>query len=503
MQQSFWKLTGIKKKLIGYYLVITMLMWITSLFSYYNARLITTRLDSVFVDYIYLNQLYSDINSLEIELEKYLSSKSSEALLNYYTLYNKLSEQSSDIEDNLSYNQDDLMLKDIGNMISGFLSEADAAINAKRGRMSNEYIQRFTRSNEISEYIKSYINNLLYSKLHQGSIMYRETSRNMAVVNYINIILLLGSLAMSIFLAVFFSYKLAKPLILLARSAEKVSRGDFDIQPLKVNTRDEVSILANAFNKMTVNIREYITKIKVQAEIEHKLKEQEMQNLKMKSILKEAELKALQSQINPHFLFNTLNAASQLAMMEGADKSSKFIKKTADLFRHNLRQLTKPVKLAEEVNSVMAYIYILETRFGDRLKFSAEIDDKILETEIPCIIIQPLVENAYIHGIGELEQGGRINLTVKGESGYVLIEVSDNGAGMVQEKIEQIMAVDVDQDLIKGHVTGIGLKNVIERLRLFYNIPDVHRLIEIQSELNKGTTVILKIPLKEEARAVG
>jgi sensor histidine kinase YesM len=193
--------------------------------------------------------------------------------------------------------------------------------------------------------------------------------------------------------------------ILLAGSAEKLSQGNFDIEPVKLNTNDEVSILADAFNKMTANIRDYISKIKEQAEMEGKLKEQEMQNLKMKSILKDAELKALQSQINPHFLFNTLNAASQLAMMEGAEKSSQFIKKAADLFRHNLRQLTKPVKLAEEVNSVMAYIYILQTRFGDRLKFSAEIDEQVLETEIPCTIIQPVVENAFIHGIGELEQG--------------------------------------------------------------------------------------------------
>ncbi|MCL4516429.1 MAG: sensor histidine kinase [Firmicutes bacterium] len=496
MRKELWRFTGIRRKLLIYYLIITVLMGVTSLFSYYNARSIITRLNSVFADYIYLNELYSDVNSLEIELEKYLSSRSSEALLNYYTLYNKLQEQAAKISSDLSDDQDDLMLKDIGNMIGSFLSEADAAVNAKRGRISSQYIRHFTRSNEISEYIKFYMNNLLYYKLQQGSARYQDISRNMTFISYLNLFLIAGSVIVSIFLALVFTYRITRPLIELYRAAERVSGGEFDIEPVEIKTGDEVKILAGAFNQMTVSIREYIEQIKRQAEMEKKLKEQEMQNLRMKSVLKDAELKALQSQINPHFLFNTLNAAAQLAMMEGADRSSQFIEKVAELFRYNLRRLAEPVKLEDEIKSVQAYMFILQTRFGDKLKFSSDIDEELLDTVVPCTIIQPVVENAFIHGIGDLEREGEIRLTVKGSDGLALIEVADNGGGMDAGKIKAIQAVDNRYDLSEGHVTGIGMHNVIDRLRLFYNVDDVHDVIELRSEVDKGTRVTLKIPRK-------
>lgn len=160
----------------------------------------------------------------------------------------------------------------------------------------------------------------------------------MEFISYLNVFLIIGSILFNIFLAIFFTYRITKPLIDLSHLAVRVSKGDFDVRPLSIKTNDEINILAEAFNKMVVSIKNYIGEIKNQAEVEKKLKEQEMQNLKMRNILKEAELKALQSQINPHFLFNTLNAAAQLAMMEGADKSSEFIENVANLFRYNLKK---------------------------------------------------------------------------------------------------------------------------------------------------------------------
>ncbi|KHO61330.1 MULTISPECIES: sensor histidine kinase [Thermoanaerobacter] len=494
MKKDMWRFTGIRRKLIVYYLIITILMGITSFYSYYNAKSVINRLKSIFVDYIYLNNLNTDVNMLETEVEKYLSTKSSDALLNYYTLYNKLQEQASAILNEKNYDQDGLMLKDIGNMIESLLNETDAAINAKRGRISSEYIAHFTRSNKISEYIKLYINNLLNSKLQEGSLKYASITKNMEFISYLNMFLIIGSILFNIFFAIFFTYRITKPLIDLSHLAVRVSKGDFDVRPLSIKTNDEINILAEAFNKMVVSIKNYIGEIKNQAEVEKKLKEQEMQNLKMRNILKEAELKALQSQINPHFLFNTLNAAAQLAMMEGADKSSEFIENVANLFRYNLKKLDTTVTLQDEINNVKTYMYILKTRFGDRVDFKVDVDEGVLDVEMPCTIIQPVVENAFIHGLEDIEKRGFIKLTVKKDNDKVLIEVIDNGIGMSEEKVRAILSAD-NEDLSKRHVTGIGMHNIINRLRLFYNTSAIEDVIEIDSKIGEGTKVTLKIPL--------
>lgn len=492
MFKDLFHFTGIRKKLIIYYLITIILLGITSTFSYYNAKLMLTKFKDIFVDYIYLNNLNHEVTLLTTEVEKYLTSKSSDALLNYYTYYNRLQEKSLKISRDPSFQLDDLMLKDIGYMIDHLLEETDSAIMAKRGRISSEYIAHFKRSNEISEYIKFYINDLLNMKLQNGSSKYQMLTKNMSFISYINLLLIIASLIINIFLAVFFTYRLTKPIIELSHSAERISKGDFDIEPVKIETNDEINVLVKAFNKMVVNIKSYIDDIKGQAEMENRLKEQEMQNLKMKSLLKDAELKSLQSQINPHFLFNTLNAAAQLAMLEGADKSSQFIGNVAELFRYNLRKLDQPVTLRDEIDNVKNYMYILQTRFGDKISFDIDIDETILEAKIPCTIIQPIVENAFIHGLEDIERSGEIHLTAKPEGDKILIEVQDNGKGMNETEIKAVFSEH--HDSVKAHVSGIGLKNVIDRLRLFFNMADTEEVIKIQSAVDEGTKVTLMIP---------
>lgn len=498
MDKSLFRFTGIRKRLIIYYLITTLLLGITSTFSYYNARIVLTGLKTMISDYVYLNDLNNDVHVLMTEVEKYLTTKSSDDLLNYYTIYNNLEKKAKAIDRRAEYDLDHLMMKDIGYMIDNLLLETDNAVNAKRGRISSQYIAHFTRSNEISEHIKFYINNLLNQKLQMGSDKYDIITKNMTFISYVNAFIIVASVLLSIFLAIFFTYRLTKPIIELSHSAEKIAEGDFDIEPVNIETNDEVHVLAKAFDKMVVNIRSYIDEIKKQAEVETKLKEQEMENLKMKSLLKDAELKSLQSQIQPHFLFNTLNAAAQLAMMEGADQSSEFIERIANLFRYNLRKIDEPVTLLEEINYVKNYMYILKIRFGDKIDFITDIDSGLLERKVPCTIIQPIVENAFIHGLENLERNGKIYLNVKAVEEKILIEVIDDGIGMEKEQVFALISKEIDTASISKHATGIGVYNVIDRLRIFYNIDNISEIIEIDSKIGDGTKVTLKIPYEGE-----
>ncbi len=486
-------LSGIRKKRVLSYLITILILGLTSVFSYYNARVVLDRLKAMISEHVYLNELSNDAHDLVMEVEKYLSTKSSDTLLNYYTLYSSLESKAGTISRETTYDQDELMLKNIGNMIDHLLEETDLAVRAKRGRIGSEYVAHFTRVMEINDHIKFYINNLLHRRLLEGSEQYTAINKNMTYLSYLNVLVIIFSVLFNIFLAVLFAYRLTKPIVELAYAADKIAAGNFDIKPVVRKDDDEISILANAFNKMTANIKSYIDEIRKKAEMETRLKKQEMENLQMKNLLKEAELKSLQSQINPHFLFNTLNTASQLAMMDGADQSSEFIENAAQLFRYNLRKLDEPITLEEEIDHVMKYMYIIQVRFGDRVEFHTDIDPELLDVKVPCTIIQPIVENAFIHGLSNLDAHGIISLVVRGNPEKILIDVTDNGAGMDQAGINALLT-SIDPAMMNRHVTGLGVYNVVNRLKLFYNIEESRDIIEIESEIGRGTKVTLKIP---------
>lgn len=130
---------------------------------------------------------------------------------------------------------------------------------------------------------------------------------------------------------------------------------------------------------------------------------------------------------------------------------------------------------------------IQKARFADRLQFTTDIDPSCLDAKIPALTLQPIVENAVIHAVEPQEDGGSIRFRVYEEEDGIAVEISDDGAGMLREKIRQIVE---EEALPEGHSTGIGFSNVVKRLRLFYGVEDV---IEIESEEGKGTTITLRI----------
>ncbi|WP_246031478.1 sensor histidine kinase [Salibacterium salarium] len=229
---------------------------------------------------------------------------------------------------------------------------------------------------------------------------------------------------------------------------------------------------------MRKDITEYVEEMKDKAEMDH--------------LMKELELKHLQNQINPHFLFNTLNTVSKMAYLEDADDTSHLIDSVSALLRYNLGDLEKSVTLKDEIEVVQSYFHIQQTRFQGRIHFSVEIEETELNRRVPRLILQPLVENAFIHGVESLEEGGTISLRVYQQQKYTIVEVEDNGIGMEKEQIQGIQSPNnIASDGHVGHSTGLGLTNVIRRLQLFYQLEDV---VEIESEPSGGTVVRLFLP---------
>ena len=282
------------------------------------------------------------------------------------------------------------------------------------------------------------------------------------------------------------------PLSNMAETAQLVGQGNFHVKMHDTDAQDELGTVTRAFNTMVENLDLYMARTKASMEKEQQMMERE---LLMENHLKEAQLKYLQSQINPHFLFNSLNAGAQLAMMEDAEQTGIFVEKMADFFRYNVKKGQEDATLGEELEAVDNYIYILNVRFAGDIHFSKEVDESLENVRMPSMILQPVVENAVNHGIRDIEWEGKIHLTVTGDADYIRISVKDNGKGMTQEQIEGVLSGNREHRNEEGDSTGIGMNNVISRLELYY---EESGLMEINSEgEGKGTEAVIYIPVHE------
>lgn len=483
-----------------YSLVLTLFTIITSFYTINNAGHIIQNFDYMFVNNVQLTQLSSSIDIIDKELLSFLTTLNSDSLDKYMKDSTNLSNESLKMY-KASYDNNQLMVNDISNLIDEYLHQADFAIEAKRGRDIITCNEKYKKAKEISSYIDNYIKQLNFNQFNVSTQKYFFMSGRIKTLQLLNIIIIALNLLFNMTLIFWFTSKISIPIVNLAKSAEEISKGNFNTDNVEVNTKDEIRVMADAFNTMKDNIRNHIDDLKSQAEIETKLMDEKLQNLKMKSLLKSAEIQALQSQINPHFLFNTLNAGVQLAMMEDAEKTGVFLEKMSNLFRYNLRKIDKPVTLIEELNNLKTYIYILEVRFGDLINFrfniSSEIEHEANNLYMPAMIIQPIIENACIHGVGDMEKGGEITLSAKMCGNYIEIIVEDNGNGMDASTLENILDLNknVEKEATRsktGHTTGIGLDNVHKRLNVFYEREDI---LSIESQLGSGTRIKLMLPL--------
>lgn len=497
--KSFFKFNSLRSNLLLYSFILILLMLITSVYTFYNAKNFSKKMNSMFVNSKTLNDLTQNIEDIDSELLNYLTTKNTESYDHYVKLSDTIKGTLYTFSRKISYDENQMILKDIANMTDGYLLEADAAIKARRLGDIAQYNIKYKDSQKLSGYIKSYINKLNENQFQSNTYKYLNMYDKMDFLKNLNIVIIIDTLFLNIVILFIFTKKISNPIIQLSHAAEEISKGNFDIDDVTVSVNDEIKIMSDAFNKMKNNTKSYIAQLKFQAEMESTLMEEKMNNLKMKHLLKNAELQALQSQINPHFLFNTLNAGVQLAMMEDAEKTGVFIEKVSNLFRYNLSKMNKSVTLQEEVENIRSYIYILQTRFGDLISFDIEIDQCVLNTPIPSMVIQPIFENACVHGIGDMEKGGNICLYIKEKSSFIEVKIKDNGQGIDANLTKRILKLDpsLSNDATfekKRHTTGIGLKNVIQRMRLFYDDYDV---VDIISTKGGGTEIIFKIPKKE------
>ena len=492
MKQLRWKDFSLVSKIVIEVGMIAVLLFAMNMLFYVRINNSMQKMDNVYASNAELTELSQVFEKVQDNMYKYLKVKSSQTLLDYYQNEAKYRNELEKLnEDNIN-DPVKILERNIRKMSETYLDCTAETVAAKRGRNVEQYKRKYDDATKLYRYIQSSIdelNNLMFQENSSTYAVLRAVMRYLEISNSVIMIIIVAGGMLLLIMAI---RKMFIPLSNMAETAQLVGQGNFHVKMHDTDAQDELGTVTRAFNTMVENLDLYMARTKASMEKEQQMMERE---LLMENHLKEAQLKYLQSQINPHFLFNSLNAGAQLAMMEDAERTGIFVEKMADFFRYNVKKGQEDATLGEELEAVDNYIYILNVRFAGDIHFSKEVDESLENVRMPSMILQPVVENAVNHGIRDIEWEGKIHLTVTGDADYIRISVKDNGKGMTQEQIEGVLSGNREHRNEEGDSTGIGMNNVISRLELYY---EESGLMEINSEgEGKGTEAVIYIPVHE------
>lgn len=342
---------------------------------------------------------------------------------------------------------------------------------------SNSYSSIPTPSNSVvleENLNQRYLKNWRIVGEFEDRIVLSEVSKSKEFVLYMAV----PNLVVPTLIIIWFTRSLNTRLVRILKQMKRVKNQSFETIEDQ-ESKDEIGQLTGEFNRMTQQVKSLIDDVYV-ADIQKK--ELELERRK-------AQFNALQSQINPHFLFNALETIRMRSLIKNETETAKIIHNMAKIFRTSLTWGKDKVTVSEEMEFIVCFLEIQKYRFEDRMKYNLNIDPAAQRCTVPKMMFLPFVENASIHGIEPLKTGGRIDVTITREESELLFEIRDNGVGMDEEKVKRFYDY-LESEAEIGE--RIGVQNVIYRLKLMYG--DRFRLI-IDSAPNRGTYISLRIPI--------
>lgn len=475
------------------FLLTFSVLFLVNLYIYNNMNTIIENVDKTYVGNKNLMELRENLDEIQSCVTEYLNTRNEDALNQFYSKETEYKELLKTLNSDIVDSENLIMEKNIRNMSESYLIVVNRALIAKRGRDIEGYQMYNAQAGELFDYLVTCINELNGTLFRNNSDTYAQLleSVHFTEMMYIFVLMLTGFL--NVCLIIVLIRRMTKPLKELAETAKEVGKGNLEVQLIESNNQNEIGIVIRAFNQMVNSLKEYIERLRQSVEAESALREN---TIRMEAYLKDAQLKYLQAQINPHFLFNTLNAGAQLAMLEDADKTYRYIHKVADFFRFLVKKNDVLSTIQEEIELVDDYIYILNVRYAGEIHYDKQVDEELLNISVPSMILQPIVENCIKHGLHDIGWEKKIKLTVTKESDYVVVSVIDNGIGMTKEQIETILNNTELEKPDSESARGIGLDNVITRLRTFYNCANVVEITSVGKDM--GTEVAIYIPMAQK-----
>lgn len=485
----------LKRKVFTFILVILLCFLSGFIYTFYMTFRVNRQINEMFTTSIMLKEMKSDMDIFESNLELYLASKSSDNFVGYLDYYNQLSEIIKQVEDESSPHSKSLQMNNISKLLKAYLETSEKAIEYKRGRNTEAYLAAYSDLLKLSGFIDMKVEHLEDVDFRVNLENYQQLTRQFEAIQKNVALIIILLIVLSLLFVYTFSTNVTSPIVALSRQAESISKGIYIVERVEGSHFKEAELLKDTFYDMASHIQDYIAELQDKVETENKLRVSETEKLKIQNALNEAELMALQSQINPHFLFNTLNAGMQLAIIEDAERTGRFLEVLSSLFRYNIQSLQNKVTLKDEFDNAQKYYELMRVRFGSQIVFEFDLEEGASQIEMPPLILQPIIENALIHGFKNKMETGRIRIKGSLMSDAVLIEIVDNGEGISENDLHRLNQGDFRKMSERGgHTTGLGLGNVYERLRHFF---EVENIMKFESELKRFTKVVITLPRKE------
>ncbi|TYS69806.1 sensor histidine kinase [Sutcliffiella horikoshii] len=307
-------------------------------------------------------------------------------------------------------------------------------------------------------------------------VPYTTLYDNAFVVTKINILFGVIGLCLVILASLIVSFKITSPIRVLLQNIQQVKEGNMNVQFPSLGN-DEIGILGYRFKQMMERINLLINR-------EYKL---EIEN-------KTNQLKVLQSQLNPHFLYNALQSIGTLALKNKVPQIYTLLTHLSKIMRYGMNMEEDMVPLKKEINYLKAFLLLQKERFGEHFEYEMEIEEQALDIEVPKMILQPIIENYFKHGFDIREGVGKIDIHGRIADEYLHLAIWDNGAGVSESRLTEIYRLLTEgKPASDGEETNIGLKNIHTRLQLYYNnLASLH----LENHYNGGFMVTLKLPLE-------
>jgi len=444
----------------------------------------------------FLVSVQEDLTSYEKLLVEFLSTRSSNALAQIFIDTQSLRQKLPGYRQ-IHGDPVDLKERELYSLIFHYLNLGEQAIEEKRGRNISAYTAIYEEMATLRDYINTEINTVSTSRFRSQLGTYERFLAESGTIQLWNIIFVVSVSAFSMLILLYSLNRFTNPLARLSAMTAELSAGNFNIPDMETGrgSVDELNRVIEAFNHMKKEISKYIGEIRWQDNIKQEYMQEKIRNMKMEGLVRHMEIYALQAQMNPHFLFNTINTGMQLAIVEGAERTGEYMDYMARLFRHIIRNKEIIVPLRHEIEGLDYYFYILRVRFPRNLELSMECGEELLDIKTPVSILQPLIENSIIHAFKNVDENFNRRISVRAVviDHRLTISVVDNGCGMDQDVAEKLLHPQSIDESSTSRV--MGLQNVIQRLYFFY--PGDPGVVNIETKPG-GTAVIIRIDTERE-----
>ena len=491
------KIPSLKNRLYSFILLIIVLFSAISLILFATMLNTNSNYNYILNGLFEYTDLSHQINQAYLEFDNYVQSGSSENYTKYLAHMDSVRASAASIRQNAS--NEDMYYSAVGlsELIDSYAAQ-NTEIHSRLNTVSfNQIYPLFTESRTIYSYITTRLTASMRDQSLLSNAAFLELAQNTGTTILLVVICLIALFLFILLFSLHITRDISSPVERIVDYARGISRGNFETEDVTITNLLEMQVLGDTLNHLKHKVNGMIVDLKDQSELELKLKESEMHNHKMANDLKNTEIQILQAQINPHFLFNTLNSISRLALGSGNSDIVDLIEALSRMLRYNLNKIDRPITLREELDNLKNYIYIQQVRFKGKLQVDYHISSAHLDLSVPCLILQPLVENSILHGLEPYNYEGEIIIDIRDQDNATFVSIRDSGVGIPEEKLQSLLTPGAAGNTPASPHHSIGYHNVAGRLEAFFG---TDHCISISSAEGAGTTVVIRLEHRKEDR---